>query len=553
MYTRSLYSITTAWIRRGIAISFLWVFSLGAGHIDAQTSNAPGYVRDTVFVRYENLGPALNSADPDFCAVLNKNENLMVFTSRRKGNTGQSVAPYDEFPYEDIYVSRKDDTGEWSEAHKLKGKVNTGDHEAPVWLSEDGKTLFLYKYRAQGDIFQSDFDGREWSKPRRLRILDSPHRETHASMTADGKTIYFTSTDQRYGNYGGLDIFRITYNDQTRKWSKPQNLGPGINSPYNEECVTINGDGSVLYFSSEGHNSIGGYDIFISYAQPDGEWSAPVNPGYPINTPSNDIYIFLTADGKHAYLDSDRPGGFGEKDLYKVTFLNAFTIPATFRISDEQTGQNISATVTLQDAGSGENISLVPSGSGSYTALLRSYRHYRMQVEAAGHQTRIIEFNTKNNDLENASLNETVFLEPNRPSSPDAPPAEDNPLHIPVNADLTGTTAIIYFSFNSWALDEHSRQQLSALRDILQGYPEYRVEVTGHTDGSGGAGFNIDLSMRRSDAVAAWLIAAGIPSERIEQRWFGEDLPAVEEVNEDGSVNSYYRQLNRRVTLVLVK
>lgn len=511
--------------------------------------------KDTLFVQYENLGKELNSPYPDFSAVLNKNEDLLVFTSRRKGNTGSFIPADDIYEYEDIYFSQKDENGNWTKAKRLKGDVNSNNHEAPVWLSEDGKHMLIYKPTHKGDIYETELKGKEWTKPKPVTAINSGERETHASITADGKTIYFTSTSKRYGNEGGLDIFMIRYNEQKRKWSEPENLGDLINTPYNEECVTISGDGNIMYFSSEGHNSIGGYDIFISYNE-NGKWTAPVNLGYPINSPSNDIYISLTADGKHAYIDSDRPGGIGEKDIYKVTFLNNYTIPATFRIMDTHK-KPVNGTVTITDIGNRESATITSDENGQFNAALKSFRHYMLSFVSENNEAAYYTFDTKAENLDSFTINSTLVMKNEytyrNPSNTGFTLTEINDLDEAPLDEHISLFYNIYFEFGYAELTGEVFEQLDMIRKLMLNDPSLKLKLSGHTDAVSSSTANMLLSRKRVNAVAEWMINAGISEDRIIRYWYGEELPAAPNQSENGTDDPIGRRFNRRVEVLLLK
>ncbi len=504
-----------------------------------QCEHAMELTRDTIPVIFENLGKKINSKYPDYSAVVNADESMLVFASRRQGNTGGSIPPGDVYPYEDIYFSQKAKNGEWGAAKKVKGKVNTPDHEAPVWLSADGKRMFIYRYKRKGDIFETTFDGKEWSAPKKLKPICTPFRETHASMTADGKTIYFTSNMKKLTTNGSMDIFKVDYDAKTKKWSAPQNLGPNINSPYDEDCVFISIDGNTLYFSSQGHNSMGGFDFFKSQ-KINGEWTQPINVGYPINTPANDIFIFFTSDGKHAYFDSDRKDGVGEKDIYKLTLLDEVKIPLTILVKDAQTKELISSAVEVRQAGQQELISVQESGKGRFTGEVLYAKQFTVNASANQYKPYTGSVNSKVADPFKDKITLEVFLEPL--------PKEE----ITLKEDkFTYTT--IYFDYHVYDLREESVKELQKVRDYLLKNPSCKVYLEGHTDHVSSDAFNNTLSKNRVNAAANWLITNGISADRITKKWYGRKKPAVPNTNPDGTDNPDNRQKNRRVEIKIIE
>ncbi|MCX7743485.1 MAG: OmpA family protein [Flavobacteriales bacterium] len=504
-----------------------------------QCKNAIELSKDTLPVMYENLGKKINSKYPDYSAVVNADETLLVFTSRRQGSTGGNTPPGDVYQYEDIYFSQKAKNGEWTAAKKIKGKVNTPDHEAPVWLSADGKRMFIYRYKGNGDIFETTFDGKEWSTPKKLSPVNTKYRETHASMTSDGKTIYFTSNHEKLSINGSMDIFKVDYNPQTKKWSKPQNLGPVINSPYDEDCVFISIDGNTLYFSSQGHNSMGGFDFFKSQ-KVNGEWTKPVNFGYPINTPANDIFIFFTADGKHAYFDSDRKDGVGEKDIYKLTLLDDLKIPITVLVKDAKTKELISSILEVRSSIQHEPILMHESSQGTYTGEVQYAKQFTITASSSQYKPYTSSFSSKVADPLKDQILLEIFLEPI--------PKEDVAVK---EEEFTYTN--IYFDYHVYELREESIKELQKVRDYLVKNPKFKVYLEGHTDHVSSDGFNITLSRNRVNAAANWLIKHGISANRITKKWYGKSKPAVPNTNPDGTDNPDNRQKNRRVEIKIVR
>lgn len=270
--------------------------------------NAKEFTASPLPVKITNLGDSINSIYPDYGAVMSLDENIIYYTSRRYGERG-----IDGLYLEDIFVSYRKADNTWTSPVPLLG-VNTDQNEATISLSTDGQTLFLYRDDNGGDIYFStqDFQG-NWSKPQPMEgDINSKAWETHATLSADGNTLYFAS--DRKGGYGGRDIYRCVRINN--RWSKAFNLGPTINTPYDEDAPFIHPDKTTLFFSSSGHKSMGGFDIFFTAQDDSGHWAEPINMGYPINTPDDDVFYITSVDGKRAYFSSVREGSYGDKDIY---------------------------------------------------------------------------------------------------------------------------------------------------------------------------------------------------------------------------------------------
>lgn len=261
-----------------------------------------------------NLGPQINSEFEDYAPVLTQDEHLMVFTSRRLSGNMSSQKDAEGNYFEDIFFARQE-SGHWLMAENMGRPVNTPFHDSNLALSGDGKQLYLYTDENAGDMLVSEFVNGQWEPPKRMPSpVNTPYHESSVSVSPDGKRIFVAS--ERPGGRGGSDIYVIEKN-QAGQWLPAHNLGLKVNTEWDEDSPFIDSDGQTLYFSSTGHNSMGGYDLFRS-KEKEGAWSTPENLGVPINTPGNDSYFVSTYDGKRAYYSSVRDGGFGKEDIYLI-------------------------------------------------------------------------------------------------------------------------------------------------------------------------------------------------------------------------------------------
>lgn len=354
-----------------------------------QTVHARHFVENPLEFEIENLGSVINSEYPDYSPVISIDENALFFTSRRLRADSSNVDFVDRETggyFEDIYVSFRDRRGEWQEPEMLG--LNTQGHNATMNVSPDGQTLYIYRDDAgDGNIYESRLVGEEWTQPVKMgESINSPHWETHIAVTADGNTAYFISN--RPGGIGGRDIWQVK-KLPTGEWSEALNLGPTLNTPYEEDAVFISPDERTLYFSSQGHTSMGGFDIFSSVMDENGVWSEPKNIGYPINTADDDVFFVTSADGKRGYYSSVRDDGYGEKDIYminlpeprevRLALLRGEIIPATGTTLPD----NI--TVYVTDAESGERFAYTPrSRDGVFVAIIPPCRDYLIEYVIDG-------------------------------------------------------------------------------------------------------------------------------------------------------------------------
>ncbi|MGZ4043376.1 MAG: hypothetical protein ACXVO9_09245, partial [Bacteroidia bacterium] len=270
-------------------------------------------------VKIINLGVAINSSFPDYSPRLTADQNTMIFTSRRPTTTGGNT--YDGGQYfEDIYISKRVGN-KWSDAVNVGWPVNTIGNEAAIGLSADGQEMLIYKDdMGNGNIYSSCLDGDQWTTPVKLNSnINSEWWEPCAFISADGNTLFFVS--DRPGGYGGTDIYK-SKKGIDGDWGKAVNLGPTINSPYDEYAPFIHPDGRTLFFSSKGHQTMGGFDIFYSSTllSDENAWLEPINIGYPINSTGDDAFYMVSPDKKTAYYSSYRDDGLGEKDNYMIIY-----------------------------------------------------------------------------------------------------------------------------------------------------------------------------------------------------------------------------------------
>jgi outer membrane protein OmpA-like peptidoglycan-associated protein len=506
-----------------------------------------------VRVKLENAGPAINSAMSDYAPLISADESVLLLTSRRVGSTGGQLDSEGDGMLEDIYQSDWTGSG-WSPARNLGAPVNTARHDATVGLSADGQHLLVYMEDNEGDIYESDLVGHTWSKPKSLGArLNTKHHESAACYSPDGKYLYFVS-DRPEGNRGGRDIYRLELDART----PAENLGPVINSPYDEEGVFMHPDGKTLYFSSKGHDSMGGYDIFKSVYQ-NGKWSEPENLGWPINTPDDDVYFVLSASNLHGYYSSDQPGGLGGKDIYRVTFLGpepapvaavskplAKAKPATGSalgtkapvtaakpapapakpattptapaaalaqvtilkgiITDAVSKKPLGATIEVIDNQKGEVVATYQSNAatGRYLISLPSGLNYGMAVRQPGYLL----------------YSENINL-------PASAPYAERQQDVALNRPTLGTTVElrnIFFTPTQAELRPESAAELARLTQLLTEQPALRLELSGQGDASA---TTPGLRQQRAEAILAYLTSHGIARARLSTASIGQPVASV--------------------------
>ena len=327
----------------------------------------------------------INSSYTEYNPVLSADESVMAFTALRP-NTGKTRTG-DKF-IEEIYITYNN-SGAWTEPKvvPIAHNYNVGT----AGLSADGQKMLIFMGGASdpGSLYQIVKAGEEWSKPSLISpSINTPkYLESTASITPDGKTIYFAS--DRLNGQGGLDIYKTSL-QANGTWSSPVNLGPEVNTKSNEDAPFIHPDQKTLFFTSDGHNTMGGRDIFVT-RMVGNKWTNPENMGYPVNTTSNDNYFTLIADGTRGYFSSDRKGGMGGEDIYYIDMpAESADIPLTMikgKILNAETGKPMPTKIYLIDNETDKKLDFVydpDPKTGNYLVILPPAKDYDMVIESEG-------------------------------------------------------------------------------------------------------------------------------------------------------------------------
>jgi len=356
-------------------------------------NNGKELIQHPVNVTFENVGAKINSPYPDYNPFINKNETAMYYASKRSGNNGD-LLDYDGYNTADVFAS-ENSYGEWSKGRRLAPTFNTPLVEETVGMSADAKELFIYADNLDAKL-QTVVSVREGKSFQTLKPLGSSINAggdgaTAACVTPDKKIIFFASA--RPEGVGGIDIYMANLLP-TGQWGPAKNLGKTINSQYDESYPYITPDGKTLYFASEGHNSMGGYDIFRSeWDREKNTFSEPVNIGYPVNTPDDNTTICFTGSGRYAYISALRKDSYGNLDIYRVTFNDIIagytTVKANLVVKDSVdmlSAMNKNIKITVQDASTQELTgNYKPNKNGRFIVILKP-GEYTITINCDGYQ-----------------------------------------------------------------------------------------------------------------------------------------------------------------------
>jgi outer membrane protein OmpA-like peptidoglycan-associated protein/tetratricopeptide (TPR) repeat protein len=468
-----------------------------------------------------NLGDEVNSSSLEYYPSLTIDGSKLIYTRRIENDE-------DFFDIELDQKIKKRST-------PLEGMINTNYNEGAQNISQDGRWLVFAGCNYPEGIGSCDLylatqnRNGEWGEPRNLGdAINTEYWESSPSLSPDKKDLYFSSN--RPGGYGGKDLW-VSHLLPTGKWSKPENMGPSINTDGDEGSAFIHADNQSLYFNSNGHMGYGSADIFLSRKDSSGQWSEALNLGYPINTMDEEGSLIVAADGQTAYYASDRSDSRGGLDLYRFNIRKEFSAAATIwvkgKVTDAKTSAGLPSRIDLTDISTRRQIySLQTDEDGNYLLPLPHGKDYAFSVRRKGYL-----FYSENFSLSSDSLLRPLVI------------------NIPLQPVLAGANIIlknIFFDLNKFSLKSESTAELDLLVTFMQENPNLKIEISGHTDNVGNTSENNTLSLNRAKAVTEYLAGKGIASGRMSYRGYGSTKPVASNDNERG------KSLNRRTELRVI-
>ena len=370
-------------------------------------NNAKILVASPVDAKIENIGDILNTVGSEYVPVITSDESVIIYTYTGDQSVGGLQNGYNQADsfgiyYEDVFISHKEN-GNWVSPSSIGTNINTNIHDAAIAISNDGQKLFVFKDNSYdgGDIYISKLDTTNWSLPEKLSgDVNTAAWEGSASLSSDEKTLYFSS--ERPGGFGGRDLYKASLLADG-SWGNIKNLGEKVNTRLDDDAPFIHPDGKTLIYSSQGLNSMGSYDIFLTeYSVSDSSWSTPKNLGYPINTPDDDRYFVLSTDGNRGYYASGKEGGFGLHDIYVVDMPNDFVKPNVMMVKGVTflDDKPVFANVEVDIADRNERYRSINTHAtdGGYLVNLVSGQNYKITYKLKGFpdQTKTIEAMTLN-------------------------------------------------------------------------------------------------------------------------------------------------------------
>ena len=466
------------------------------------------------------------------------------------------ASPGNDKQYSKIFVSKKNEKGEYDKPEALEKEINRpGFHTGNVAFSGDGKLMYFTRSKLDGNdlessiLYYSKYDGEEWSPAYPLDALNGEFLITHPVVgELFGDEVLFFTSDME-GGEGQLDLYYSTIQGG-EDFSAPVNLGAVLNTPFDE--VTPYYHNGTLYFSSDGHPGLGGYDIFSSTW--DGvAWSEPINLGYNYNTTFDDMNISFDAEGINGYIVSNRPDDEKRNMKSKTCCDDIYEFNIRQVIIDLQVlvnspdGPLNGAKITLEDKSQARPDESKDNPEGNdFEFYLDQDRSYKAYITRDGYYPDSIEFNTMG-VLDDYTINKSITLQPIPVEVEQAEPEFET---ITINQPIRLNK--IYYDFDKWDILPEAEIDLNIIRDLMEQYPDMVIEMSSHTDIRGPKRYNQDLSQKRAQSATDWLIERGVAEDRVKPVGYGEEL-IINKCKQGTRCSEEDHRFNRRTEFKIIE
>ncbi len=466
----------------------------------------------------------VNQFNQQYFPVLTADQKSLIYVKREEN--------------EDIMLSQLDANGNWKNPISISENINSEYNEGTCSISANGRMLVFTscmgrKGYGSCDLYISTKLGNKWAIPTNMgEIINSSAWDSQPSLSADGRTLYFVSN--RRGGYGNRDIYVTTLNKDD-EWAKPTNIGPEINTSFDDISPFIHPNGQRLYFSTNGRLGFGGFDIYFSEKE-NTDWSKPINFGYPINTHNDEVSMYISSDGSKGYYSHEEQ----LEDSF-TSILYEIDIPPELQIEhkssyvygkivDSKTKKPLLADISLIDLDTNTPMELVSSDSitGNYLIVLTEGKEYGLFAEAAGYLYKSKNFNLSNQILE---------------------PVEANIELSPIEMGAKIVLSNIFFEFDSYKLTKTSLTELTKVLAFIESNSSatWRIEITGYTDNVGGNKYNLELSANRAKSVYNYLVKKGIRNTILSYKGLGASNFLKDNISEET------RSQNRRIEFKILE
>lgn len=499
--------------------------------------------KESLFKKVVDFNPTYVSGvctpGDEYSASLSPDNTFLFFTrkeNRSPSEFGGSVARA-PVGVEIFYRSKAMGNNTWAKGEEMVSPFNQGHTNGAAALTADNKTMYFVvcpnnEYQAC-DLWFSRWEGFAWAPLQRVsQNINSAQWDSQPTISYDGNSLIFSSN--RPGGLGGTDLYMSERNPQTNEWGPPKNLGAVLNTDKNELTPFLHSDSQTLYFSSKGHDNIGGYDVFYTRRKPDGTWEKPINIGNPINTQADEVSFFVSLDGKKGYFSSNNlkskegksigPGGLDvySFDLYEEARpAEVFVVRGVLKDND---GQRLGGSIEVFNETTQQKTTIeADRRDGEFVAILKANEEHTISVETPG-----LAFSAKSITKENAQ--DTVALATGK-----------------ISEGAAFNLSELYFETNSIALSPKAKTYLKAFARWLDKNKSAQIAIHGHTDNVGDSNANLALSADRANAVKQFLIDLGVQAHRIQAKGFGSTKPIASNATTEG------KSKNRRTEFVILK
>lgn len=461
-------------------------------------------------------------------------DNKHFYFIRKEMISGRTMDSYSDqgANYVEYFTMSDNNNGSFDKGTVLPKPFNQGANQGAATITADNKHMYFVicgnNQAELCDIWCSDYVNGQWTP---IRSIGTPvnannYWDSQPTISYDGKTMIFAST--RSGGYGGSDLY-ITTKQENGKWSVPENLGPTINTDKHEMTPFLHSDSQTLYFSSQGHVGLGGYDIFYTRKDSTGKWKEPRNMGYPLNSPNDDYSFFVSLDGTKGFFSSDKLQGKGGWDIYTFDLYKEARPQEVLFVEGtvKSNTKEVVSEIELKNTRTKEVTQIdVDTADGTYVAVVNAKDDYVMTIKAKG-----VAFTS--------SLITSDDVKPGKPT-------EVNLVASDINIGEAYRLNDINFASNSSVLSDKAKFIIEEFSDFLKKNPTLKIAIYGHTDDVGNDQANLMLSDDRAKAVYNYLIQLGIDAGRLSYKGYGETKPVASNKYESG------RQKNRRTEFVII-
>ena len=489
---------------------------------------ADSLVRHPHSYELELLPASVNSSYDEYFPSLTVDGEQLFFTRLEPEEDGLG------FWDEDLYSCSREDES-WADAVALPSTINSNKNEGANSISTDGNELFyaaMYGQLGDMNIYRAEYSNQQWNVPKSLSTaVNSGQWDSQPCLSADGAMLFFTST--RPGGLGNSDIY-VARRDSNNVFSAVERLPFPINTPGNDQRPHFHPDGKTLYFSSSGLPGMGGSDLYKSQLMEDGTWTKPENLGFPINSSKDERGIFISGDGKLAFISTNRKGGIGGMDIYQFDLPHSVAPGLTSYLKgtvlDSLTRQPLTATIEIYDLTRNQEYRTVDVDpvDGSFLFAFPGSFNYSFHITSPG-KIPISKTITSDSILTSGELLNEEFLL--------SGPSIGNQFRL----------NNVFFETNSAVLEEISKQELQIVANWMVTVEDTVIfELQGHTDNRGSEAWNLTLSQQRADAVRNYLVSIGIPDDRLVARGFGMTRPIDTNETEEGRANNRRTEVHFR-------